>query len=269
MDYKPDFLIIPGVIAFDEDITTKGGLLYAVIYWMSKLSGQRCIASNVTLAETMGRGTTPDYVKKLLTSLEKKGYIERVYKAGRVDGELIREEIVPLVNYGGVMKPPTGGVETSTSGGVETSTDISKTIISKSNKEYIQLSQTLGKTPLSRLGKFYALLYRDEFQVDPKVYLNGKEGGILKSLLKDYTEQQLAALLIAHFNWYGPQGQDDREHGRLKDAAYPLAWVKPNLNKYIIFLNSIHRLDLEDSRDVADFVKDYVCGLSTGEALDS
>lgn len=259
-DYRPDFVITPGVIFYDEDIPYAGERLYAIIYWFSKLRHEKCVASNETLAQMMGKKTTADYVKKLLTILESRGYIRRIYKPVRAKAQLIREEIIPLVVYGGV-ETSTGGVLKPTTGGVEMSTEISNIILVKDISN--STLPVKGTTPLSRLKTFYSDLYRDEFRVEPKVFLNGKDGGVLKALLKDFTEVQVGCLMIAHFNWFGADGRDEWEHEKLEKAAFPITWISPNINKYVLFLNSIHKLDLSDPVSAHEFLGRYIRGLST------
>lgn len=259
MVYKPNYYLIPGVVADDEEITYAGGKLYAIIYWLSEMSMQKCIASNDVLAEFMGKKTTADYVIRLLKKLEERGYIRRVYSD---ETKQVREEIIPLVTFRGGGETNGNPRPNDTGGGGETIQHINK-IYKQEDKEYILLSEKLGKTPLSRLKTFYCQLYRDEFDVEPKVFLNGKDGGVLKSLLKDYSELQICALMIAHFNWYGPYGSSEAEYSRMRAAAFPITWIGPNVNKYVIMLKGTHSVAFDEPRAVYKFTKEYIRGLTT------
>lgn len=258
MDYRPDFLIIPGRLIWDKSLPEKAKILYGVIYWLHSLAMGKCVASNETLASFIDDETTPNYVSKLLKHLEDSGYIKREF----FDSEkLERSTIIPLISYAVAEE---GGTPQRRRGVRDSGVHISN--INKEDilvKELYTLSTKYGKTPLSRLKSFYSLLFREQFGVEPMVYLNGKEGGALKLLLKSYSEVQIACLMIVQFNWYGATGQDDREFENLKKAGFPITWLRPNLNKYLIFLESIHKLKIDDKQAAEKFTQDYVRQLST------
>ena len=114
------------------------------------------------------------------------------------------------------------------------------------------LPAVMGGTPLSRLSKFYTRLYEDEFNgLKPKVNLRGKDGAVLKSLLKDYNEWQIAALMIEHF---------DAKDAKLIEAAYPITWISPRVNTY---MNQIDDdLDFNDTGQVKKLVEECVINLT-------
>ncbi len=259
MMYRPNYFLTPAVVAYDDDIPYAGDRLYSIIYWLSEMHMGKCIASNATLAEFMGKSTTEDYVIRLLKKLEDKGYISRTYSD---DGKQNRTEIIPNVVF-------RGGETTSTprpnhtEGGGETILQISNSYKEKNISNISELPSNMGKTPLSRLKTFYSALYVDEFKVEPRVFLNGKDGGVLKSLLKDFSEVQVAALMIAHFNWYGPDGSQEWEHQKLVNAAFPITWITPNVNKYALLITSLHKTDFGEAKSVFQYDKKYLRGLST------
>lgn len=235
-EYRPDFFITPGVIAYDDDIPYAGERLYAIIYWFSKLSQGKCVASNDHLARLMGKNTTERYVGMLLQGLEDKGYIKRLYQD---DSQRHRTEIVPLVYYNGSVIE-----ETFLSDGRNDARQTEEKIlqisnkISKSNKYSTQTEQKAtttpgqlpggGSTPLARVSNAYRRLYRDAFDLEPRLYLAGKDGAVLKSLLKDYTEYQVAAILAEYF---------DCQDEQVKDAAYPISWIMARVNQLTASLN--------------------------------
>jgi len=236
---------------------------------LSEMSLGKCFASNEVLADYMGKKTTGDYVIRLLKKLEDKGYIIRVYDD---DTKLVRKEIVPLVRFGMGGETIQAPRPNDTLGGGETI--LNKNNTTKSNiKEYIthkvgssnstELPDRYGKTPLSRLKTCYEKLYMDEFSVKPRVFLNGRDGGVLKSLLKEYSEVQVAAIMITHFNWYGADGKNDWDHVKLEKAAFPITWISPNLNPYINYINGSYQVDFLNAELVLKFVRDYLKKLST------
>lgn len=90
--YLPDFLIVPGLIAFDKNLKPLDLIVYGVVYWLEHLSVGRCIASNRFLAQIVG--CHPKSIQKSLANLEKRGYILKVYNE-----EKERKEIKCLVAF--------------------------------------------------------------------------------------------------------------------------------------------------------------------------
>ena len=90
----PEFLIIPYQLIADENIQPLDERVYGVIYWLTKLKGEKCIASNPTLAE-LARATSKSLQRSLLR-LEKEQYIYRKYKD---ETRKIRQEIIPLIVF--------------------------------------------------------------------------------------------------------------------------------------------------------------------------
>ena len=50
-DFRPDVLIIPGVVAFHPDLQPLDVKLYGVVYWLEHMRAGKCTASNATLAK--------------------------------------------------------------------------------------------------------------------------------------------------------------------------------------------------------------------------
>ena len=91
---RPDFLIIPGPVAFSDDLQPLDKNVYGVIYWLHGLKNGECTASNAYLAKICG--ATARSVQKALERLEGSGFIAREFKD---EARKKREVIVPLVEY--------------------------------------------------------------------------------------------------------------------------------------------------------------------------
>ena len=76
--FYPDLLVIPFKLVRDKNLEQVDRMLYGVIYWYQHLKDGRCFASNEKIANILG--TTVRVVQNSLTSLEKAGYIKRIYK---------------------------------------------------------------------------------------------------------------------------------------------------------------------------------------------
>lgn len=132
MEYKPDFFITPYVLIEDKRVKPLDERVYSTVYYFRKMRGQKCTASNETLAEIAK--STSKSVQNSLLRLEKLGYVLRTFK----DKERkIRDEIIPLVTMGafsdvppvGDTVPPTDDTQVPPVGD-----QISNNIIRKSNE---------------------------------------------------------------------------------------------------------------------------------------
>ena len=130
----------------------------------------------------------------------------------------------------------------------ESKKEESKPIEKPNSKE---LPVSLGKTGLSRMKWLYCKLYSRAYGVEPRIMLNGKEGGVLKSLLKSYSEWQVSALMIEHF--------EIDDYG-LDKACRPITWIGPRANQYV---QSIDKdLEWNDPVQVKKYVSECITDLT-------
>ena len=97
----PDFYVIPLIVRETKGLRPTDWIVYAVIYWFTKMKGERCFASNETIAKVAG--TTPGTVKNSLSRLRKK----RLVKIEMICQNQ-RSEIIPLVSFNLVQPSPNG-----------------------------------------------------------------------------------------------------------------------------------------------------------------
>lgn len=125
----PEFLLIPYTLIADDAIAPLDERVYGIIYWLTQLRRDKCIASNPVLAALCR--TTANALQNSLVKLENQGYIRRIYKD---ETRRVRDEIIPLVVFGKVSPrnytskpvdkvgisrgevPPTGGIVPPTGG---------------------------------------------------------------------------------------------------------------------------------------------------------
>jgi len=91
--YKPHFLFIPYDVYNAPNVTKTDALVYAVIYWFSKMELGRCIASNDYIASVLG--VKKSTIINSLKRLEDSGCIERIFEDW---SKRKRLEIIPLVD---------------------------------------------------------------------------------------------------------------------------------------------------------------------------
>ena len=72
-----------------------------------------------------------------------------------------------------------------------------------SNDLKTTLNEKSGKTPVNRLQSLYSLLFKNLYGFKPKPTTYPQTGGVFKQLLKDYSEIQIACLLIVFFLMIG------------------------------------------------------------------
>lgn len=101
--FQPDVLIIPGTVAFDEELQPLDAKVYGIIYWLEHLKDGRCFASNATIAKLANSSSSG--VRQSLYRLEDRGYITMSYTEKNK-----RTGIQCLVNMRKGVANETGGV---------------------------------------------------------------------------------------------------------------------------------------------------------------
>lgn len=247
MNKNPDFLLIPYIIVSCDKLQLPDKFIYGTIYWLAKLKNEKCFASNKTLAEISqcSSGSVANGLKRL----EDCGFIKRVFTNS---SKKEREEIIPLVGFGLDSLYKEEGI---TGGGIDDSLveeQKNKTIIIKDNNISIeeppllselehpdwQLPEIYGKTPQSRIIKFYSLLWEKTYGNVYRIDNFKKVGAIIKSLLKLYAEYQIAHLLVAFFKWRGANGNEEKEYKYVYNAFFPWGLFKSNVLKYETFVKN-------------------------------
>lgn len=75
---KPDFLIIPHQLVFDNNLAPLDLKVFGVIYWFEKMKDGECWASNNTISKLVN--SSAGGVQNSLARLERAGYIKRQIK---------------------------------------------------------------------------------------------------------------------------------------------------------------------------------------------
>ncbi|MBI4084396.1 MAG: hypothetical protein HY431_00675 [Candidatus Levybacteria bacterium] len=115
----PDFLQVPSIVLKDKELTPLDGFVYGVIYWFAKLTMQKCILSNASIAKLLN--AKAGSVANSISKLARKEMINV-----KLDEKNHREEIIPLIVYSKKKKSDEGGVEGGSlknEGGVGSSTN--------------------------------------------------------------------------------------------------------------------------------------------------
>ncbi len=113
----PRYLYIPMEIEWNTNLQSLDGKVYGVIYWYSKMSKKKCIASNRQIADAI---TGPNKTVKGVNLKSVSNSISRLAKAGYIEivtADSHRVEIIPLLTDGNISPPSTDvgyGTDTDT-----------------------------------------------------------------------------------------------------------------------------------------------------------
>jgi DNA-binding Lrp family transcriptional regulator len=188
----PDFIIIPYQLLDDERISLIDERLYGIIYWLTKLKNEQCIASNKTLADLVK--TTSGTIQNSLTKLESLGYIKRIYKDRE---KKVRKEIIVLVAFSRVS--PTSDTRVSlTDDTVSLSSDTRVSLSSDQNKNIYNKKSIIRNSEETSLAKDIAELIDLFKEVNPsykKFFGNKTQRGASERLLKTHGMEKLKKII--------------------------------------------------------------------------
>lgn len=117
-----------------------------------------------------------------------------------------------------------------------------------------------GKTAIVRLCTFYSMIYKSKFGFNP-VIRYPMIGKLLKPLLEQLSEYQLALIILVFMHWRGANDDSDFERKRLENAGFPLQWMPSGVNAYRAFATNYLGIKFEDENEVKDYVIDTMRGL--------
>lgn len=251
---KDRYGVTPNDVLNNTKLTFKAKGLFGFI--QSKPDGWDFSVERICLQTKDGR----DSVIAGLKELEDAGYLKRTrYQDER--GNWYCEYLLTEIPFTGFPEkenpheenPPEENPE------IYSNKDYSKKDISKKEnsfesrfeREVLPLS---GKTTLSRLRQFWTKVYTARYGVAPKVYLNGKDGGVLKYLSGQYNEWQVAALMVEHIESTDPG---------LEQAAHPLSWISNRVARYIADIQT--ELEWTDTLQIGKYVEEYFVNLPKPE----
>lgn len=114
----------------------------------------------------------------------------------------------------------------------------------------MELDKSMGNTWIKRVVYVYAQLWLSTYGRLPVVVNYGMLGKLLKPLKDNYSEYQLALMLIQYFRWYGLSGDDDFIHRKLHDNTFPLNWFHNYADAIAVYLGDV----IDDEAEVKKLV---------------
>jgi hypothetical protein len=124
--------------------------------------------------------------------------------------------------------------------------------------EHKTLPESMGKTWLSRVVKMYQLLWLSTYGRLPQGLDYGRVGKSLKPLKENFSEYQLALMLIQYFEWYGAGGYDSFIHQKLQQNTFPLSWFPTYVDAISVFLGDT----LDDQSEMEALVNNKLSEIS-------
>lgn len=124
--------------------------------------------------------------------------------------------------------------------------------------EHKTLPESMGKTWLSRVVKMYQLLWLSTYGRLPQGLNYGRVGKSLKPLKENFSEYQLALMLIQYFEWYGAGGDDSFIHQKLQQNTFPLSWFPTYVDAISVFLGDT----LDDQSEMEALVNNKLSEIS-------
>lgn len=148
---KPDFYIIPSVVLDNPALRPLDGKVFGVVYWLTKLKLEKCVASNRTLAFLAN--STVKSVQDSLGRLEKSGVIGRIYAD---PARKIRSEIVCNVSFNANVPSNKGTVPSNTDTRVPSNADHNKKSIKKKSITTTNVvAEAYGKPEINELFTYW------------------------------------------------------------------------------------------------------------------
>lgn len=139
-------------------------------------------------------------------------------------------------------------------------TSIQKETIQEEKKEderdlsLEQLPESFGNSSLKRLVKVYSILWKAKYGFYPTITKWGQLGKQFKVLITNFTEYQLSAIIVLHFDWKGANGDSDFIHKRLSEKCFPLEWISNSVNEYVAYLKNTIGLNFDNKKEVKSHV---------------
>lgn len=79
-------------------------------------------------------------------------------------------------------------------------------------------------------------------------------GKLLKPLLEEFSELQVALLVLVFMHWRGSDNNSDFEQKKLENRGYPLSWLPNGVNVYRAFATNYLGVNFNDEKDVKIYV---------------
>lgn len=233
MKYKKGtFVVIPNI----NILRGKSPEYLSVFFWLCSYANESgvCFPSRKRLAEDCG--LTDRTIDKYLELLIEDSILEKKLRKKRGT----KENITNL--YQILLKERVANKKKQPSENNNTTCGETNNTVTIPNINYTNLTITLplsrGNKPNSRVNSIYGTLYNYKYGFYPSVSNIGSRLKVITKLLEDYTEIQIAFLLIIYFNW-----EKDKKY--FTDKSHDLFTFKFNIDKFVAYVLNESGYDVE------------------------
>jgi hypothetical protein len=251
--------------------------LYTFFYYTAKWQKTNIVKATQGYVKK-GLGWGIDRLNKSESKLVELGLIEKITrkdKKGRIIGWFIKVNYIFKKNNVEIIqntqKPQ---VDTPTSGNQETnalstnninalSTNIESitTNIETTNAVTLPLVKadgtSTGKTNVDRILYLYCKLFYSIYMTNYKPNW-GKDKMLIKLMLKNYTEIQLAYMLCVYFTWHGMSGSNSRDYDFVTGATFPIGMFKTMAGKFEIYIRNVLGYKFDDDNEMLSKVGEHL-----------
>lgn len=261
MKYKKGtFSTVPNI----DYLKGKPALQQVVFLWLCVHSDEDgiCYPTRSTIAKECGCDVKS--VDKYIRALEEDKVISKTNRKKENSKEntsnlyqimILGDETVvvgsELNTLGGEIKLPTGGERS----GAETkliTNQIQLTTISATADE-LTLPKEMGNAYTQRLLRLYSILFRLVVGFSYKGTM-GQDLRLLKELKSNYSELQIAMLLIVYFQWRGVDGSSEKDFQFVVSTGFNLSMFAKTISKYEIYARNVALVDMDNPETLLDTV---------------
>lgn len=253
---KGTFITVPN----KDSLFGKNSAYQALYMWLCSHADENgeCFPSRALLSRELGASvrTVDKYLDELIadgliikTLRKKKGNKENMSNMYQIMicEETSSENLAP----GDEKKDTTPSAGNST----VTKSNINSTHLTniKEKEDNVILPVKDSKSYIDRLAKLYGTLFKIKMGFSPKIEF-GRDGKILSSLKKEYSELQIASMMVLYFDWRGMEDNDDRGYQWLLDNAFPITIMKSKINSLEAYMRNVADVNFDDDRDLLKMV---------------
>jgi len=122
----------------------------------------------------------------------------------------------------------------------------------------MELPKNLGNNYVIRLSTIYSILYNNKYGIKPRINY-GLTGKMFKDLIDDYTEYQIAYLLIVFFEWKGANGDDDSAKKWLEGKTHGIFLFNNELiNSMRVYIQNVLKVDFDNEDGIKTIVNNLI-----------
>ena len=256
MKYKKGtFTTVPNL----NYLNGKPSVQQAIFFWLCVHSDDEgiCYPSRQTLAKESGCEirTVDKYIKQLIIDNVLIKTIRHKPKSKENTSNLYQ---IMIVDRELESLPSESEYTTPSESNVPVTIPIINQIQNNNNilppREIKTLPKEMGKAYTQRLLRHYSLLFHWIVGFSYKGNL-GMDFRIYKNLMENYTELQIAMLLIVYFQWHGVTGTSDNDYQFVVNNAFGLSMFSKGISKYEIYARNVLGINMDDEDVLLDKIQ--------------